>query len=314
MMKRLVGIFLIFVFCLMLLPAQAADGPVIIMQPQSHSYPEYSVAIYTVKATGTNLTATWYIEYEGKTYDASQIGGAMQPWEAYAGESYGARKLDDNTFSFIFEGIEAELNGAEIWCVIEDGHYDVASTVAYITVGNHAAPPEILEMPAKITVQQGDTAVVRCVAKSTDESQLSFLWYETDSGLLPDIRAVDRGTETTDYMLCNTAQPGTYYYICGVTTSAGGTAYSSPVEVTVTEKVSIPETTENTQPAATEGSKEANPIATEAGKEMKPATAVAVRKADRTVVPPSWLVLVVVVLAAVGTGVVTAVILVKKKK
>jgi len=317
-MKRLVSIFLIVAFCLVPLTAAAAtDAPVITMQPQSPSYPEYSVAIYTVKATGTNLSATWYIEYEGKTYNASQIGGAMQPWEAYAGEAYGAKKLDDNTFTFIFEGIGAELNGAEIWCVIEDGHYDVASTVAYITVGNYASPPEILEIPSSITVAQGETAEIRCVAKSTDKSQLSFLWYVTDSGLLPDIRAIDRGAETADYMLCNTEQPGTHYYVCGITTSAGGTAYSSPVEVTVTKKaaqkpVTEPtEATEATQPTTAE--EETTPATTlPASTTPAPTTPAAATPAQKDSGTPWWvLVLVGVGAAVVGAGIT---LLAKKKK
>ena len=79
---------IVIVLCALLLTGlsvnalAAPEEPVITMQPQSHYYPEYSVAIYTVKATGTNLSAYWYIEWEGKTYNASQIGGAMQPWEA----------------------------------------------------------------------------------------------------------------------------------------------------------------------------------------------------------------------------------------
>ena len=73
-MKKLSALLL----CLMLLgllsaPALAApEAPVITMQPQSHYYPEYSVALYTVKATGTNLQATWYIRYQGKTYTVSR--------------------------------------------------------------------------------------------------------------------------------------------------------------------------------------------------------------------------------------------------
>ena len=59
------------------------------------------MAIYTVKVSGTNLSATWYMEWLGDTYTISDIGGSIQPWEGYAGESYGARKLDDNTFAYI---------------------------------------------------------------------------------------------------------------------------------------------------------------------------------------------------------------------
>ena len=234
-MKKVISLLLIVLLCGMLtVPALAApEGPVITMQPQSHYYSEYSVAIYTVKATGTNLTATWYIEYQGKTYNASKIGGTMQPWEAYAGESYGAKKLDNNTFCFVFEGIGEELSGAEIWCEIEDGHYNVVSQVGHITVGNYGSPPEILSIPASITVKRGEEAEIRCVAKSSDGSQLNFLWYETGTGKFEDMQAIDRGAETGDYMFCDTRTTGTRYYVCGITTSGGGMAYSSMVEVNV---------------------------------------------------------------------------------
>jgi len=319
-MKRLICILLILVFCLVPLTAMAAsEGPVITMQPQSPSYPEYSVAIYTVRATGKNLTATWYIEYNGKTYNASQIGGAMQPWEAYAGESYGPRQPDANTFTFIFEGIGAELSGAEIWCVIEDGHYDVASTVAYITVGNYTSPPEILEIPASITVKQNAEAEIRCVARSNDNSQLSFIWYETPSGLLPDIQAVDRGTETSDFLRCNTKQPGTYYYICGITTSNGGTAYSSPVEVTVTEKKVSQPATEPTEAAETTPTTEITVPGTTAAaeEETTPATTVAATAPAASEAAPAgtpWWVLLPVALGAAGAGFTAAILLAKKKK
>ena len=237
-MRKITALLLIVMLSgILAVPALAApEEPVITMQPQSNYYPEYSVAIYTVKASGTNLSAYWYIEWEGKTYDASQIGGAMQPWEAYAGESYGARKLDDTTFCFIFQGIEEELSGAKIWCQIEDGHYSVTSQAAHIVVGNFGSPPEILDLPSSITVQQGQEAEIRCIAKSADGSQLEFLWYETDTGRFEDLRAIDRGAEIGDFLFCDTSAVGTRYYVCGITTTGGGMAYSSIVAVNVVGK------------------------------------------------------------------------------
>ena len=257
-MKKVISLLLIVLLCGMLaVPVLAApEAPVITMQPQSPNYPEYSVAIYTVKATGTNLTATWYIEYQGKTYNASQIGGSMQPWEAYAGESYGAKKLDNNAFCFVFEGIEDELSGAEIWCEIEDGHYNVVSQVGHITVGNYGSPPEILSIPASITVKRGEEAEIRCIAKSSDGSQLNFLWYETGTGKFEDMQAIDRGAETGDYMFCDTRTVGTRYYVCGITTSGGGMAYSSMVEVNVvaeTTTAAAPDIQTETLPNAVVG-------------------------------------------------------------
>ena len=302
--------------CILAVPALAApDAPVITLQPQSPNYPEYSVAIYTVKATGTNLSATWFIEYQGKTYNASKQGGSMQPWEAYAGESYGRKKLDKETFCFVFEGIEAELDGAKIWCDIEDGHHKVTSSTATITVGSYGTPPEILDIPAQLTVRKGDEAEIRCIARSGGNGQLAFVWYETATGQLSDIRAIDDGAETCDTLLCDTSKTGTRYYVCGVTTTEGGIAYSSAVAVTV--EAPAPQPTQPTE-AVTTPTAATEPVeipATSAAPETSPAT-----EPIQTPATPStpteglpWWVLLLVGIAAAGIGVGTATLLVKKK-
>lgn len=258
-MKKIMSITLvIMLLCVLAISASAAPAePEITLQPQSPNYPEYSVAIYTVKATGSNLTATWYMSWEGNTYEISDYTNAFEPWEAYAGELYGAKKLDSNTFVYIFEGIEHPLNGATIWCVIEDGHYSVTSQKAYITMGNPATPPEILNIPAKITVAQGEYAEIRCVARSNDETQLGYIWYETSTGDLMDIQAMDRGTELGDFIICDTSKTGTRYYACAVNTSNGGITYSNVIPVTVTAAAAIEEPTIQTKslPEATAGEK-----------------------------------------------------------
>lgn len=69
MRKTFCFMLLVLMCCMLTIPAMAASKePVITLQPQSPNYPEYSVAIYTVKAEGTNLQATWYMEWLGKTY------------------------------------------------------------------------------------------------------------------------------------------------------------------------------------------------------------------------------------------------------
>ena len=237
-MKKLFCIILcVFMLCLSAAPVLAApEEPVITMQPQSPNYPEYSVAYYTIKVSGTNLSATWYLDWQGETYNVSDYTNGFEPWEAYAGENYGPVQEDANTFSCFFAGIEQPLDGATLWCVIEDGHYSLTSQKAYITIGNPATPPEILDIPAQITVEQGETAEIRCVARSNDETQLEYIWYETSTGELRDIRAIDRGTEMGDYIFCDTSAVGTRYYVCAVNTSAGGMCYSSVVPVNVIPK------------------------------------------------------------------------------
>lgn len=240
-MKKLLSILICsLVLFVLAVPALAApEEPQITLQPQNYHYPEYSVAIYTVQAEGSNLRATWYLAYEGKTYNLSDMANGFEPWEAYAGESYGPAKLDDHTFMFFFGGIEAGLNGAEIWCVLEDGHYDVTSARAFITVQGDEMPPEILSIPASVSANRNEETIIRCVARSVGESFLNFQWYETPTGKLQDIRAID-GQEC-DYLICSTESPGTRYYVCCVTDTAGGMVYSSVVPVTVADSDPIPQ-------------------------------------------------------------------------
>ncbi len=236
-MKKMFSLLLCLLLLCSMIPSvpAAGDVPKITMQPQNYHYPEYSVAIYTVKVSGSNLHATWYLEYEGTTYTLSDNQNPMEPWEAYAGESYGPIGGDSNTFGWFFGGIEAGLNGAEIWCVIEDGHYDVTSARAVITVQGSAMPPEILDMPAECIAKRGETAELRCISRSVDESQLTFQWYETATGRLQDVRAIEG--EDCDFFFCDTSKVGTRYYVCCVTSDAGGMVYSGVLPVTVTDEV-----------------------------------------------------------------------------
>lgn len=315
MRKTFCLMLFVLMCCMLTIPAMAAsEEPVITLQPQSPNYPEYSVAVYTVKAEGTNLKATWYMEWLGKTYTISDVGGAMQDWEPYAGESYGARKLDDNTFAFVFEGIEYDLDGAYIWCVIEDGHYRVTSQKNRISVGNENMPPEIVSIPSEMTVEQGDLAEIRCVAKTTDGSQLSFLWYETDTGKREDIRAVNRGTETADYLICETDNVGTRNYICLVTSANGGMTYSSVVTVTVTEKQMITADPNNSHEASDENTKPSGTNTETVGTDEVPDTNTTetpdVQQSNENF--PWWaIVLLCVVTAGIGFGV--AFVVIKKK-
>lgn len=232
-MKKILAITLLILMLLpMLMHTSAAAEPKITMQPQNPHYPEYAVASYTVKASGTNLHCYWYLEYEGKTYNLSDNTNGIEPWEGYAGESYGGVQEDANTFVWFFSGIEAGLNGAQIWCEIEDGHYSVTSDRAMITVQGSAMPPVIFDMPASVTANRGDSVDIRCQANAPGSSQLSYTWYETSSGKLWDIKAI-QPEEDSDFMFVDTSSVGTRYYVCGITTSDGGMTYSSVVPVTV---------------------------------------------------------------------------------
>lgn len=315
MKKIICALLAALMCCLLTVPAMAAsEEPEIILHPQSPNYPEYSVAIYTVKAEGNNLQATWYMEWQGKTYTISDITLSMQDWEPYAGETYGSHQVDDNTFIFVFGGIERDLDGAYIWCVISDGHYELTSQKNRISVGNENMPPEIVSIPSELTVEQGDLAEIRCVATDYEESHLSYLWYETDTGKREDIRAVNRGEETGDTLICDTDNVGTRNYLCLVESANGGMTYSSIVTVTVTEKQAIDTPTEPTEPSTEPTQPSEKPTSpTEATEPSEQPTSPTEDKIPDSNGGFPWWAIVLIGVAAAGVGFGVAVIVIKKK-
>lgn len=231
---------------------QSGGAPVITLQPQNPVWPEYSYAEYTVKASGSDITATWYIEYNGKTYNISDMTNGWEPWESYAGETYGPVTESKNVFTCFFGGIEGELGGAQLYCVLSNSAGQVTSSKAVISISGSAQPP-VTEVPVSVTGYKGDVVEVTC--KATGKG-LSYIWYETGSGKLQDITAVDRGTANAATFRPDTSKVGTRYYVCGVTNSAGGLAYSSVIPVKILEKktnVAEPEITTKTLKAAVVG-------------------------------------------------------------
>ena len=329
-------IFLCLPLCLLLLmlaaPVSADHGPMIRQQPASPNYTEYAVAIYEVKAGAPGYSATWYIEYEGTVYNASNLSAGMQPWEAYAGESYGPHQPDEYTFQYQFCGIEQALNGAKIWCVVTDGHVVATSESAFISVGSSTAPPQIVDFPAKLIARQNEPAELRCVAIAPEGTQLQYIWYESSTGKLQDIRAIESESEFSDCFLCPTDTLGSRYYFCGVFTSDGGVAYTGMAEVVVIESPlpTTPPTTAATTPPTTLAPT-VPPTTTPAAQPTtapaaQPTTAPAAQPTTapaptqpipdpQTEAPgvPLWAVILIAV-AAAGAGVAVTVILLKRKK
>ena len=83
-MKKIVAILLL---CMLLvgmlhLSAAAATDMYILAQPQNYVYNEGAVAIYYVTVAGENLQCTWYLDYDGKTYNLSEPD-VTGPWINY---------------------------------------------------------------------------------------------------------------------------------------------------------------------------------------------------------------------------------------
>ncbi len=314
-MKKAAYLILIcLLVCLLAVPAMADPvEPRILLQPQNYQFPQYGVAMYTVKAEGNDLQATWYLEYNGHTYNLSDNTNGMEPWEAYAGESYGGSQPDANTFVWFFGGIEPGLNGAQIWCVIGDGHSSVTSSRAIISVQGDAMPPEILDVPAEITAFRGDSVEIRCLAKANEDTQLEYLWYESATGKLQDCIAM-YPEETADFLVCSTEWIGTRYYVCCVTSSEGGRVYSSVIPVTVLDF--DPEPPEEPEVPATEAPTTEAPTteapATEAPS-SQPSPQTPSQPGDPSPESMPWWGVALIAVAATCAGAGAAVLLSKKK-
>ena len=63
--------FILILATFALPPSLAAGNIVITRQPQNGTFPENSVASWSVEAAGDNLSYHWFIVYKGVTYDTN---------------------------------------------------------------------------------------------------------------------------------------------------------------------------------------------------------------------------------------------------
>ena len=116
-MKRLTIILcLILILPVLVLPAYANEAPIITQQPQNCTFPENSVATWSVEATGTDLSYTWYIRYHGIDYCTLTSFNEGHPWqEGVLGSGYGWNQTGN---VFYINGIGSALDGAVIFCIV----------------------------------------------------------------------------------------------------------------------------------------------------------------------------------------------------
>ena len=256
-MKKFTALLMITLLAAaMLVPVSAAEKPVITLQPQNYVYPEFASALWSVGATGENLSYDWYIVYNGTAYRTADAFAENHPWlNGVTGSGYGSNEAGD---TFFIEGIGSALDGALIYCVVSNEAGSVTSESAYISVNGKKSPPR-LNVPALVTVEQETVVKLLCDAEAAEgDSVSSYAWFETPTGQLKDIVAIGSSggqPEEDPVLVCDTSTPGTRYYVCYVMTKLGGMAYSSVIPVTVTEKTVVtsppPESSDLTDSQAT---------------------------------------------------------------
>lgn len=241
-MKKFTALLMITLLAAaMLVPVSATDKPVITLQPQNSVYPEFASALWSVEATGENLSYNWYIVYNGTAYRTADSFAENHPWlNGVTGSGYGSNETGN---TFFVDGIGSALDGALIYCVVSNEAGSATSESAYISVSGKKFPPQ-LNVPASVTVEQDTVLKLFCEAETSgDDSVSSYAWFETPTGQLKDIVAIGSygdQPEEDPVLVCDTSTPGTRYYVCYVMTKLGGVAYSSVIPVTVTEKTVAP--------------------------------------------------------------------------
>lgn len=225
---------LMMIVALCALPVGASESvlPTIEQQPQNLVYPVGSVAIYSIEVSGKVDSCTWFLEYGDETYDLSKANGS-QPWEAFVTGGCGSNK-DGNTYLYFFEGIEEGLAGSHIYAVVKQGTYELTSQKVMIHLGGSAMPPSI-HVPVEVEIELGGELGLLCVAKAPNGGLLSYTWYETSTGKIHDIVAIERGEAKDPTLYVDTSEAGVRYYVCMVETEQEGVGYSSVIPVYVLE-------------------------------------------------------------------------------
>lgn len=215
-------------------PISAAyEPPVITRQPQNNVFPEGASAYWTVEAYGTNLHYYWYLEVNGTVYDL--LNEAINIPELNMAVSYGPNEAGNG---YVIDGIDTGLDGAEIYCSVEDGHNFVVSSPAVIQVVSGISYPPEVAVPAEITAEVGQPAGIYCSASDYGNGVLSYQWYTTDSGRLQDIRALAGENDAT--LNLNSSAESFNYYVCMVENDTGGRSYTSVVPVRIISSKSTP--------------------------------------------------------------------------
>ncbi len=114
----------------------------------------------------------------------------------------------------------------------EDAGAETTSDKAEETTEETAAGKITLSYPKSLEVFQGHVPFdLYCSATSADDAELSYLWYETTTGKLEDIIAVNRGEEMEATLPLDSDTVFSTYYVCKVTSADGEEVYTEPILV-----------------------------------------------------------------------------------
>ncbi|MBQ6454257.1 MAG: hypothetical protein IJJ14_07880, partial [Coriobacteriales bacterium] len=225
--------------------AIAAGPPTIEYQPQNVAYTAGTdwasyQCVSTEDPGHMYFDYHWYVVWDGKVYDTRDDKSANMPWAKYC-KDYGQV---GNVF--VFEAPQESLSGAQIYCIVGNEYGTTKSRNAYVSIlpSWYPTAPEI-RIKANVEVKPDSVIKLACDVLNYDHAYtLEYQWYETASGQLFDIKAIDG--EDGPVLVADVPEGQTRYFVCGVfqTNSMGDVNYSYTSVSAVTRRSSTPEVKE----------------------------------------------------------------------
>ena len=190
------------------------DVPAVSKQPAAVKKEVNENAVFTVSATGTNLSYQWQVSTDG-------------------GNTWKNSGLTGNKTKKLTVKATAARNGYMFRCLITDcAGQTVASNAAKLTVGEDE-PITISTQPKKVTAHRGTNAVFTVSASSSTGLELSYQWQaSTDAGKTWKNSKLSGNKTSTLTIEATTARNG-YQFRCIVSDAAGNSVTSDAATLTV---------------------------------------------------------------------------------
>lgn len=214
------AVFVVAAFAFGGMKAKADGAPVIVEDPHNRMWRgQNSFAIYRCVTEEDNMETEsyqWYLNYNGTQYDlCGDI--AWAPWYQYtAGPTGGNVCAIGNTY--LIEGIQEGLNGAEIWCEVSNSYGKTESRKARISVSNYVPTIQSFTTRTRLDAKTGEPITLRAevgieASDAQDYNWFEYQWYTSPTDELMDMRAID-GANDTVYTFTPT-EPGVHFLFFG---------------------------------------------------------------------------------------------------
>ena len=178
-------------------------------QPKSATVANGKTGKLTIKASGSSLKYSWYIQYKGAS-SFTKVGSSSK------------------TYSF---KMASKLDGAEVYCVVKDKYgIEVKSSVVTLKM---PVQPKITTQPASVKLFSGKTA--KLTVKASGDG-LKYQWYYAKAG---SSKFKKLSAKSATYSLkMSSSMDGRKVY-CLVTDKYGQTVKSSVVTLTMLKTAKI---------------------------------------------------------------------------